>query len=238
VLVAVHPCPLGLHSRLRLALQFIERSVLADVRNHGARTAEPGKARGFSADRTKLGLSDIGHLAIIDRKSVIGAVFINQRTSRTAGQVRLRGVRGNAMHENGAPGRRRQRSRLAELSQVLRDHPGEASLGRGVIEVMRVVSGQDLKAPVLLGGLIKINQGCDEVVVSMRKIGHVLVPLDGRTYASGLHVELAMLEAEVPTDQRLDLVEQARVVRQAAESLMLVIRAENPPRYALTIDRF
>ena len=62
------------------------------------------------------------------------------------------------------------------------------------------------------------------------------MPLDGRADFGRLHVQFAVLQVEISGDQRFDLVEQPRIMRERAKGFVLIIGIEDAARDATAVN--
>ena len=146
------------------------------------------------------------------------------------GAIRQRAVRGDAMHEDNAARRCLQRHDFAEPAtvEVVGDHAGELAVVCLVAEKMSVMSGKHAQAAVCLRGIVEVHEYGDDIVVGAWIVSHVLMPLDDRTNAWRLHVQLRILQQDIGADQLLDAVQQAVVLEQRAKCRVQGIRVVDP----------
>ena len=197
-------------------LQVVQGGDLALVsRDRETVPIEARLPRRLASNQAHVGLRLVGHGTTVDGEGVGGPVAEDQRPPRPLRPVRRRGVRRQAVHEDGRAGAALRQHRL-RLVHRLGDSALEVPVP-GVLQQHRVVAArQQLQGAVVAAGLVQVEQHRQAVAIRQRVVCQVLVPLDHGADLGRLHVQLAVVEHQVRPAQLLDHVHQAIQLREGA----------------------
>jgi hypothetical protein len=81
-----------------------------------------------------------------------------------------------------------------------------------VIEVAMMLTAQNPEAAIVVGCFVEIDQHGQNPIVGVGVVGKILMPLDWRADSCRFAVQLAVLEVQIGSDQRLDSIHNAGIV--------------------------
>ena len=151
-----------------------------------------------------------------DGEGVGRAVAQDERLPRPVRRVDGRSVGRHGAHEDRrAPGAFQQHG--IGIVHLFRDLAPEEPVGAVAHQRFLMAPGNDLQAAVLLGGVVEVEEDGHRIPVGQGIVGQVLVPLHDGADVLGLHVDLAVVEEQVRTEELFDAVQQGGRLREIAE---------------------